>query len=187
MLGQPALRGTATGVWWTTTGSATGTGDVSATTPGGASVRAMGLAEDVSLVRAVWVAARENDVDTLVGLTAPDVDWRPTAVASGALHGHEALRVYLDSLATAGTLVDAHPYSFEAIGDCVIVSGALRLRREEGAAQTVQRWWVYRVVDGKVASVASHASRDDACRDARIQHTEGHPPGGQATVHSVGA
>jgi ketosteroid isomerase-like protein len=147
----------------------------------------MGLAEDVSLVRTVWVAARDNDVDTLVGLTAPEVDWRPTAVVSGALHGHAALRGYLADLAAAGTLVDAHPYSFEAVGDSVIVSGALRLRREDGVAQTVQRWWVYRVVDGKVASVASHASRDEACRDARIQYPEGHGPGGRATLHSIGA
>jgi ketosteroid isomerase-like protein len=147
----------------------------------------MSLADDVGLVRAVWVAARDNDVDTLVGLTAPDVDWRPTAVVSGALHGHEALRGYLAGLAAAGTVVDAHPYSFEAVGDSVIVSGALRLRRVDGVAQTVQRWWVYRVVDGKVASVASHASRDDACRDARIQHPEGHGPGGQATLHSIRA
>jgi ketosteroid isomerase-like protein len=147
----------------------------------------MGLAEDVSLVRTVWVAARDNDVDTLVGLTAPEVDWRPTAVVSGALHGHAALRGYLADLAAAGTLVDAHPYSFEAVGDSVIVSGALRLRREDGVAQTVQRWWVYRVVDGKVASVASHASRDEACRDARIHYPEGHGPGGQATLHSIGA
>ena len=86
----------------------------------------MAVAEDVGLVRAVWGAARDNDVDTLVGLTAPDVEWRPTAVVSGALHGHDALRDYLADLAAAGTLVDAHPYSFEALGDCVIVSGALR-------------------------------------------------------------
>ena len=37
----------------------------------------MAVAEDVGLVRAVWVAARDNDVDSLVALTAPDVDWRP--------------------------------------------------------------------------------------------------------------
>ena len=147
----------------------------------------MGLAEDVSLVRTVWVAARENDVDTLVGLTAPDVDWRPTAVVSGALHGHEALRSYLHSLATAGILVDAHPYSFEAVGDCVIVSGALSLRRTGGNAETVQRWWVYRVAQGKVASVASHTSRDDAYHDARIQHPESHGSAGRATPHSTAA
>ena len=99
----------------------------------------MAVAEDVGLVRAVWVAARDNDVDKLVALTAPDVDWRPTAVTSGALHGHEALRDYLDGLAASGALVDAHPYSFEVLGDCVIVSGALRLRREDGAIETVRR------------------------------------------------
>jgi hypothetical protein len=50
-------------------------------------------------------------------------------VTSGALHGHQALRDYLDRLAAMGALLDAHPYSFEVLGDCVIVSGALRVRR----------------------------------------------------------
>jgi ketosteroid isomerase-like protein len=141
----------------------------------------MAVAEDVGLVRAVWGAARDNDVDTLVALTAPNVDWRPTAVTSGPLHGHEALRGYLDGLAAKGSLVDAHPYSFEVLGDCVIVSGALRLRREDGAIESVRRWWVYRVTDGQVASAASHTSRHDACLDARSQHLDVRPNGGRAT------
>jgi ketosteroid isomerase-like protein len=141
----------------------------------------MAAAEDVGLVRAIWAAARDNDVDALVGLTAPDVDWCPTAVTSGALHGHDALRDYLGGLAATGALVDAHPYSFEALGDCVIVSGALALRREDGATESVQRWWVYRVTEGRLASAASHATRDDACRDARAHHLDGHPVPGRQT------
>jgi ketosteroid isomerase-like protein len=143
----------------------------------------MAVAEDVGLVRAVWVAARDNDVDSLVALTAPNVDWRPTAVTSGALHGHDALRGYLDGLAATGAVVDAYPYSFEVLGDCVIVSGALRLRRQDGAVESVRRWWVYRVTDGQVASVASHTSRHDACLDARSQHLDVRSNGGRSTRH----
>jgi hypothetical protein len=134
----------------------------------------MTAAEDVGVVRALWVAARDEDVDGLVDLTAPDVDWSPTAAVTGSLHGREALRGYLDDLVANGTLLDAHPYSFEAVGDRVIVSGALRVRGPDGAAGSVQRWWVYRVVNGLIASVVSHASRDDACRDARAQHAAAH-------------
>ena len=141
----------------------------------------MAVGDDVGLVRAAWVAARENDVDTLVDLTAPDVDWCPTAVNGGALHGHDALRGYLDGLRAAGTVVDAHAYSFEAVGGCVIVSGALCLRRQDGPAESVQRWWVYRVTEGRLASAASHATRDDACRDARAQHLDGHAVAGRHT------
>ena len=76
---------------------------------------------NVGVVRLLWVAARENDVDALLSLTTPDVEWRPTAVTAPGLHGRDALRGYLDGLRTVGTLLDAHPYSFEAVGDCVIV------------------------------------------------------------------
>ena len=147
----------------------------------------MAVAEDVGLVRAVWVAARDNDIDTLVALTAPDVDWRPTAVTAGALHGRDALRNYLEGLAATGALVDAYPYSFEALGDCVIVSGALRLRREDGGIELVQRWWVYRLAQGQVASVASHTSRHDACLDARALHLDGRPNAGRPTRRDGGA
>ena len=51
-------------------------------------------------------------------------------------------------------------------------------QRENGAIESVQRWWVYRVTEGRVASVASHASRHDACLDARAQHLESRPNGG---------
>jgi ketosteroid isomerase-like protein len=130
----------------------------------------MTVAEDVAVVRALWVAARDKDVDALVDLCAPDVDWCPTAVVTGSFHGREALRGYLEDLTANATLVAAHPYSFEAVGDCVVVSGALRLRGPDGAGESVQRWWVYRVANGLIASVVSHASRDDACRDARTPH-----------------
>jgi ketosteroid isomerase-like protein len=132
--------------------------------------------DNVEVVRMLWATARRNDVDALVSLTAHDVDWQPTAVAASRLHGHDALREYLVGLRTAGRLVDAHPYSFEAVGDCVIVSGALRLRREDGGVEAIQRWWVYRVAVGKIAAVASHDSRANALRDARA---------GQATDHEA--
>ena len=140
----------------------------------------MSRAADVGVVRMLWAAARENDVDTLVSLTAHDVEWRPTAVAAApGLHGHDALRDYLDGLRAAGRLIDAHPYSFEAVGDCVIVSGALRLRREDGGVEAIQRWWVYRVAGGKIAAAGSHDSRANAMRDARAGQASDHEASGR--------
>jgi ketosteroid isomerase-like protein len=139
----------------------------------------MSRAADVEVVRMLWAAARENDVDTLVSLTADDVEWRPTAVAASALRGRDALRDYLDGLRAAGRLIDAHPYSFEAVGDCVIVSGALRLRGEDGGVEAIQRWWVYRVAGGKIAAAGSHDSRANAMRDARAGHASDHEASGR--------
>jgi ketosteroid isomerase-like protein len=127
----------------------------------------MAQIDDVEVVRLLWATARRNDVDALVSLTAHDVDWQPTAVAAARLHGHDALREYLVGLRAAGRLIDAHPYSFEAVGDCVIVSGALRLRGQDGGVEAIQRWWVYRVIGGKVTAAGSHGSRADAVRNAR--------------------
>jgi ketosteroid isomerase-like protein len=139
----------------------------------------MAQADNVEVVRMLWAAARKNDVDALLSLTAHDVEWRPTAVAASGLHGHDALREYLDGLRAAGRLVDAHPYSFEAVGDCVIVRGALRLRRDDGGAEAIQRWWVYRVAGGKIAAAGSHDSRANAMRDARAGQARDHEASGR--------
>lgn len=134
---------------------------------------------NVGVVRMLWAAARENDVDPLLSLTTRDVEWRPTAVVAPGLHGRDALGDYLDGLRAAGRLVDAHPYSFEAVGGYVIVSGVLRVRRDDGGVETMQRWWVYRVAEDKIAAAGSHASRVDAMRDARDQQARGHEATGR--------
>jgi ketosteroid isomerase-like protein len=140
----------------------------------GVTCRAMAQTDNVDVVRMLWATARKNDVDALVSLTTHNVDWRPTAVAASRLHGHDALREYLVGLRAAGRLVCAHPYSCEAVGDCVIVSGVLRLRREDGGVEATQCWWVYRVTGGKVAAAGSHDSRASALRDARAEHATDH-------------
>jgi ketosteroid isomerase-like protein len=115
----------------------------------------------------LWVAVREQDVDAVVSLADGDVVWEPTALHGGRLHGRGDLRRYLSRLRAAGTLADAHPYSFEAVGDSVIVSGVLRLRRRDEGVVSLHRWWVYAVAAGKVVSASSHASRADAVRAVR--------------------
>jgi ketosteroid isomerase-like protein len=139
----------------------------------------MSETDAIKVVRMLWAAARENDVDALLSLTTHGVEWRPTAVAAAGLRGRDALRDYLDGLRAAGTLVDAHPYSFEAVGDCVIVSGALRLRRDDGGLEALHRWWVYRVSHERIAAARSHSSRADALRDARAQQASGHEANGR--------
>ena len=139
----------------------------------------MPRASYVGVVRMLWAAAHENDVRALVSLTARDVEWRPTAVVAPGLRGRDALRDYLDGLRAAGRLVDAHSYSFEAVGGCVIVSGVLRVRRDDGSVEAIQRWRVYRVAGGKIVAAGSHASRGDALRDARDQPARGHEATGR--------
>jgi ketosteroid isomerase-like protein len=126
-----------------------------------------GVDDNVEVVRLLWSAVREEEIDAIVGTTVADVGWRPTAVTRPRLHGHDELRAYLTELYAARRLADAHPFSFEALGDCVIVSGALLVRRHPQRVTTMQRWWVYRVRDGKIATAGSHLNRAEAVLDAR--------------------
>ena len=58
---------------------------------GGVTCPTMPQTDNLRVVRVLWAAARENDADALVSLTAHDVDWQPTAVAAPSLHGRQAL------------------------------------------------------------------------------------------------
>jgi limonene-1,2-epoxide hydrolase len=136
----------------------------------GVSLPAVSGAANVGVVRMLWAAVREQDVEAVVSLADGDVVWEPTAVHGGRLHGRSELRGYLSRLRTARTLADAHPYSFEAVGESVIVSGVLRLRREDDVVEDLHRWWVYAVGAGKVVSASSHTSRADAMRAVRAGH-----------------
>lgn len=116
----------------------------------------MSQASNVGVVRMVWAAASENDVDALPSLTTHDVDWRPTAVAAPGLRGRAALRGYLDRLRAVGRLVDAHCY----------VRGRLRLRHRQWRPAPTPRGRrrggdpalvVYRVAHGKIAAAAATA------------------------------
>ena len=99
-------------------------------------VRDVSGAADVGIVRMLRLRPRQ-DIDAVLSFagTRPS-SWEPTAVSSGKLHGNDELRTYLARLRAAGTLADAHPYSFEAVGDWVIVSGVLDLRRPGDVVET---------------------------------------------------
>jgi hypothetical protein len=120
--------------------------------------------DPVALVRAMWDATRDRDVDSGMKLVHPDIEWVPLFEEGPSIHGAEALRLRLEEIAGSGVVAEAYPLSFELLDDGrVLVVGALRVRRPDNWMTTVQRWWIYVIQDDLVRRVQACDSREQAC------------------------
>ena len=120
--------------------------------------------DPVALVRALWDATRDRDIEAGMTLVHPDIEWVPLLAEGPSLRGTDALRARLDELAGSGILAEAYPLSFELLDDGrVLVVGALRVRRPDNWMTTVQSWWVYVIRDGLIRRVQACESREQAC------------------------
>ncbi len=94
------------------------------------------------LVRTVrrWFALfAAGDHDALFAEVPDDVVWEPYG-AERPLVGTAAVREYFAGLPQQRT--EAHPYSFEQLGQSVLVSGSLRVN-EAGELLELQLAWLY--------------------------------------------
>jgi ketosteroid isomerase-like protein len=107
------------------------------------------------LVRSVrrWFALfAAGDLDTLFAEVPDDVIWEPYGAAR-RLEGTAAVRAYFADHPTQRS--KAHPYSFEQLGRCVLVSGSLRVA-DAGELAEVQLAWLYVFDDGGRLRRATH-------------------------------
>ena len=117
----------------------------------------------MAVARALWEAMRERDVEAAMRLMDDDVEWLPLVTEGGEVHGTEALRQHLESVATAGIVADAYALEYEDCGDGrVLISGAIRVRRPDHWLATVQRWWVYVITDGRIRRAQACPTREAA-------------------------
>jgi ketosteroid isomerase-like protein len=125
---------------------------------------------DVEVARQLWRAIRARCPAEAEALLHEEVEWFPALLADEPLRGRAAVRRQLQRITAPDPVEDFQPRSFEPVGQgCVVVGAALRLRRADGGVTTLNRWWVYRVLDGRIvyaANLASRASALDAARRA---------------------
>jgi ketosteroid isomerase-like protein len=120
---------------------------------------------DVDVVKAVFVAFAERDLERVLELCANDVEF--IAVTSDyagrtePYRGHEGMRQYFRDVEEVWDELRLAPTDYRVVGDQVLVTGRVSAR---SAARTVSgsTGWVWRVRDGKVAQVRAYASAEDA-------------------------
>ncbi len=96
-----------------------------------------------------------------------DVELRPHTGGGRVLRGPDEVRAFYAERARLGERMESTVYDIEAHGDCVVLTGALRITRR-GRLTESQLAWVYAFRDGRLRSATSYATRADALRAVAV-------------------
>jgi ketosteroid isomerase-like protein len=143
------------------------------------------VSDNVELVRKSFEAMSAWDVDALLRLYDPDVEFLPltgTRVESGGYRGHAGVRAYFAEAQELWDVLEPQGHEYRDLGDRVLVAGRCRVRgRVSGAESHPACAWVIGVRDGTIVSHRTCATYDEALQAAGAQ-----PAGDHATSDSSG-
>jgi uncharacterized protein len=136
------------------------------------------VSENVELVRRSFVAISAWDIDALLRLYDPDVEFLPltgTRVESGGYRGHDGVRAYLAEAQDLWDVLEPEGHQYTDLGDRVVVAGRCRVRgRSSGAESNPECAWVISVRDGRIVSHRACVSADEAVRRAGAKPAKEH-------------
>jgi ketosteroid isomerase-like protein len=122
---------------------------------------------DVRVVEAVFAAFAERDVERVLELSDPEIEFTPMtndfAGRTEPYRGHEGIREYFRDVADVWDDLRLTPRDYREVGDSVLVLGRVTAR---SSARIVDgsTGWVWRVRDGLVVYGRVYASAADAER-----------------------
>jgi ketosteroid isomerase-like protein len=128
--------------------------------------------ENVALARQAWDAVSRRDLDAFLALMDPSVVAMPRilAVEGGALHGHDGVRKWWESIFGVFPDFDAEVLGIRAVGD-VTFSNVRAHGRGEGSDTPFEDaiWVVAQVRDGKVVRWQTFPSEAEALEAAGLE------------------
>jgi ketosteroid isomerase-like protein len=131
------------------------------------------VADNVELVRRSFEAIRAWDIDGLLALYQPDVEFLPltgTQVETGGYRGHDGVRAYLAEARDLWDVLEPDGNHYEDLGDRVVVGGTCRVRgRASGAESVPVCAWVIEVRDGLIVSHRACSTLEEAQKAAGVE------------------
>jgi ketosteroid isomerase-like protein len=124
---------------------------------------------DVMVVEAVFAAFAERDVERVLELIDPEVEFTALtndfAGRTEPYRGHEGIREYFRDVAQVWDELRLTPRDYREVAGCVLVVGRVTAR---SSARIVDgsTGWLWRVRDGRVVFGRVYASAADAERAA---------------------
>jgi ketosteroid isomerase-like protein len=121
------------------------------------------------VVKAVFAAFATRDVEGVLALVAPDVEFRPmTSEVVGRTEpyrGHDGMRTYFADAARVWEELRLTPQEFREVGDVVLVIGRVSAH---SPSRTIvgSTGWIFRLRDGRVVQGRVFRSAADAIRAA---------------------
>ena len=129
--------------------------------------------ENIQLVRSVFEAFTDRDIETMLALAAPDIEfWGPTAsfAREGRPYsGHDGMRDYFADVARVWRTLEVVPHEFRDLGDQVLVFGRVYARGEGGYISDSPTQWLWGVSDHRIAWGRVFTNRADALTAAGLE------------------
>jgi uncharacterized protein len=122
--------------------------------------------DNVEIVRSAFDAIRRRDIETLLGLYDPHIEFLPltgTRVERGGYAGHAGVRSYFDEVAEVWEEMRPYEHSSQAVGDHVIVMGGCAVRGiGSGVESDDPMAWVITLADGKITRHRAYRTAEEA-------------------------
>ena len=120
---------------------------------------------DIEVVKAVYAAFAERDVETVLALSDPSILFSPVtgdyAGRTEPYHGHDGLRQYFRDVAEVWDDLRVFPSQFRQNGDTILVTGRVSARSPSRIVAG-STGWVWRVDGGLVTFARVYASAGEA-------------------------
>jgi ketosteroid isomerase-like protein len=127
---------------------------------------------NIELVRRVFEAFTSRDIDAMIELLAPDMEfWGPTAsfARQGAPYvGHEGMQEYFADVARVWRVLEVVPHDFRDLGERVLVFGRVYARGEGGYISDSPTQWLWRLAGGQVVWGRVFTNRAEAIAAAGL-------------------
>jgi len=133
--------------------------------------------ENVEIVRQVFDAIAQRDLQRLVALTDPAVEWRSFfAVGEGGVYrGHTRMRQYLDDLREAFEYLRPELDDLLDAGDIIIGVGRICYRGKESGVETESpAGWMFKFRRGKVVRFRAFREPDQALEAVGLSEQDAH-------------
>jgi ketosteroid isomerase-like protein len=119
---------------------------------------------DVDVVKAVFAAFAERDLERVLELAAPEIEFIAVtsdyAGRTGPYRGHDGIRQYFRDVAEVWDELRLAPTDYRIVGEQVLVTGRVSAR-SPARVVSGSTGWVWRVRAGKVVRARVYASAED--------------------------
>jgi ketosteroid isomerase-like protein len=110
--------------------------------------------DNVQMVELAFEAIRRRDIESLLQLYDPDIEFMPltgTLVESGGYAGHAGVRDYFDEVAQVWEEMRPYAHTTQPVGHHVVVMGGCAVRGIGSGLESDDRMaWVITLENGKI-------------------------------------
>jgi len=122
-------------------------------------------AENIDVVKRVFMAWQSGAMEQLDELLTPDVEWRPTALSDTGhtvYRGVDGVHEWISLVIDRGAEIRNEISEVRDLGDRVLVLGRVIEKTDERTRVDAELAWVFNVYDGRVARGEGFVSRTEA-------------------------